>query len=592
MAPNKSLESVNREIYLLNKILSFVVILGILSVCASILLGSMLNPISYLYLLIIIPLFITGAYISSRLKKLRIIKQLKTDWGQPLLPKNRNFQSIKTLFDFSRSEEKPATVIDDQTWEDLNMNEIYSRIDRTLSDPGEAVLYRMLREPLLNSEKLQRRNQIIRAFQNNAEFREEIQFHLVRLGHQFISNDIVTLLWGDPIPIRTLQHVFTLSALMALFSLGVPFIWDSGILIIVPVTMFVINLLIHYISRRNYSEQIYSFPYLLSCIRTARTLSNIDNKDIELYVTKFCESYEELRKILKKARFLLPVNGNHASTPIEIVFEYLNIFFLLEVRSFYASATEINRQKENLQELYLALGELDALQSVASYRAGLSVYTEPEFTEDNVMHLEIEEGWYPLLENPVPASVKFNRNGVIITGSNMAGKSTFLRNIGCNVLLAQTIVTCTALRYQSSFFRIMSSISRTDDVMAGKSFYFIEAERILRTINSLDSNVPTLCIIDELLSGTNSGERLQASDAIIRYMIQQNTLVICATHDMELIERMNGLCDLYHFTGTADETGLKFDHQLKAGPATNQNAIELLEYLGYPKEITDRAKRK
>ena len=172
----------------------------------------------------------------------------------------------------------------------------------------------------------------------------------------------------------------------------------------------------------------------------------------------------------------------------------------------------------------------------------------------------------------------------------MSGKSTFLRNVGSNVLLAQTIATCPASYYRGSLFRVMTSISRTDDVIAGKSFYFVEAERILKAIKSLDNRIPSLCIIDELLSGTNSSERLRASDAIIHYLLRQNALVICATHDLELIDRLNGLCDLYHFTGTADETGLKFDYLLKPGPATTQNAIELLEYLGYPEEIVKQAK--
>jgi DNA mismatch repair ATPase MutS len=103
----------------------------------------------------------------------------------------------------------------------------------------------------------------------------------------------------------------------------------------------------------------------------------------------------------------------------------------------------------------------------------------------------------------------------------------------------------------------------------------VEAERILRTIQSFDVSIPTLCIIDELLSGTNSTERLQASESIIRYLAKQNTLSVIATHDLELAGRLNGTCDFYHFTDNVDETGLKFDYQLKSGIATTRNAIAL-----------------
>jgi DNA mismatch repair ATPase MutS len=173
----------------------------------------------------------------------------------------------------------------------------------------------------------------------------------------------------------------------------------------------------------------------------------------------------------------------------------------------------------------------------------------------------------------------------------MGGKSTFLRTIGNNVLLAQTIATTTTSYYHGSFFRVVTSISRTDDLAAGKSYYYVEAERILKAIQSFNPGVPTLCIIDELLSGTNSVERLQASEAIIQYLTMQNTLAIIATHDLELAERLNGQCDFYHFTGNVDKNGLKFDYLLKPGIATTRNAIALLKYLGYPKEITEKAQQ-
>jgi DNA mismatch repair ATPase MutS len=203
----------------------------------------------------------------------------------------------------------------------------------------------------------------------------------------------------------------------------------------------------------------------------------------------------------------------------------------------------------------------------------------------------VKDAKQPLLNNPVPFSVTIDKNIVLITGSNMGGKSTFLRTIGNNVLLAQTIATTVAAHYDAALFRIVTSISRTDDLVAGKSFYYVEAERILNTINSFSVKIPTLCIIDEMLSGTNSVERLHASKAIIQYLGKQNSLTIIATHDLELAGRLNGTCDFYHFTSSVDENGLKFDYLLKPGIATTRNAIELLKYLGYPKEITENAQQ-
>ncbi len=132
--------------------------------------------------------------------------------------------------------------------------------------------------------------------------------------------------------------------------------------------------------------------------------------------------------------------------------EYINVFFLQEVRSFYATIDEIDKHINVLQDLYLTLGEIDALQSVASYRASLASYAEPEFIEKG-LHLEVRDARQPLLDHAIPASIDFGKKVVLITGSNMGGKSTFLRNIANNVLLAQTIATTVTSHYKGSFFR-------------------------------------------------------------------------------------------------------------------------------------------
>jgi DNA mismatch repair ATPase MutS len=350
--------------------------------------------------------------------------------------------------------------------------------------------------------------------------------------------------------------------------------------------MFLVNLFVHYSTRRQKDLEIISFPYLINCIKAAGDLFASGEVEIQSDTQKLKELYKASRSVIKKARFLIPVNTGAGDPTAGLFLDYINIFFLLEVRAFFNTSYELSRHALELRELYLMLGKLDALQSMACYRASLPVYTEPEFNSSG-LHLEMRDARQPLLDDPVPSSITINKNVVIITGSNMGGKSTFLRTVGTNVLLAQTIVTPSAAFYRGSFYRIITSISRTDDLIAGKSFYFVEAERILRAIRSLDGAMATLCIIDELLSGTNSTERLQASESIIRYLSSRNALAIIATHDLELAGRLNGICDFYHFSGSVDENGLRFDYRLKPGIANSRNAIALLKYLGYPGEIVE-----
>jgi len=536
-------------------------------------------------LLTVIPLLSIALWLSVKIRKLKPVLQVRRDWGCKEVTRDRDFTTIRYLCDFVSKGENSSRFIDDQTWKDLNLDSLFTRIDRTYTDPGSAVLYRILREPLFDKEELAERTRIIRFFQQNRHARERVQVRLARLGRQFVSNDIFTLLWRDSYPSGRKRWLFNGLAAMALASLFLPLIFWSWALLAAPVAMFLINLFVHYSTRRQKDLEIISFPYLINCIKAAGDLFASGEVEIQSDTQKLKELYKASRSVIKKARFLIPVNTGAGDPTAGLFLDYINIFFLLEVRAFFNTSYELSRHALELRELYLMLGKLDALQSVACYRASLPVYTEPEFNSSG-LHLEMRDARQPLLDDPVPSSITINKNAVIITGSNMGGKSTFLRTVGTNVLLAQTIVTPSAAFYRGSFYRIITSISRTDDLIAGKSFYFVEAERILRAIRSLDGAMATLCIIDELLSGTNSTERLQASESIIRYLSGRNTLAVVATHDLELAGRLNGICDFYHFSGSVDENGLRFDYRLKPGIANSRNAIALLKYLGYPGEIT------
>jgi hypothetical protein len=541
-------------------------------------------------LLLIIPVLVIYFYSVKQRRNLNSIAKIRNDWGKEQITKERNIELIRALFDSGSAGEKNRTRIDDQTWKDLNMDQLYARIDRTLTDPGEAVLYKMLREPLLQKDELAGRRLTIRFFQENPEWREKIQLILLNLGHQSNSHDLFNLLWKSQYRGTKKRPWFSVMALLALISLFIPVVFWSGILVVIPLIMFIANVVIHYSVKRRKDRETLSFPYLIVSLKTARALAAINHPALAGCTGKLKNDDATAKNIIKKARTLFPSSQNPPDpmgAMIALFTEYLNIFFLQEVRSFYATIDEIAKDITVLREIYLTIGEIDAWQSIASYRASLSSYSEPEFTEAGI-HLEVREARQPLLAQAVPATIVFDKKVVVITGSNMGGKSTFLRNIGNNVLLAQTIATTHTAFYKGACFRIITSISSTDDLMAGKSFYFVEAERILQTLRSFSPAIPTLCLIDELLAGTNSTERLQASESIIRYLAGQNAFVIIATHDLELAERLNGTCDFYHFSDNVDATGLNFDYQLKPGIATTQNAIALLRYLGYPREITEK----
>ena len=539
-------------------------------------------------LILFLPLYYLGFKKHIAYKEIKNMLKLKKQWGNKIKRK-RKFEDIRKLFDFIKNEGKTyeeKIYIDDQTWQDLNMNEIFADIDHTLSNPGEKILYNILRDPLFNKKEIKRRDKIIKTFQNNSKLREKTGLKLLQLGRRKNSN-LLQLLWGK-IPSPTPYGiVLNLLALTSLCVLGSFYFWGVKSLFLL-VIMMAINAGIRKLFKKKFFDRLpaKTIDYLGSIIQTAEEISSLEVNGIENYKNNLKSLTQEVQKLKSKMYSFIP---KKVKSEADYLFEYINILFLLDVRNFNSSLKEINKNYQNLRKIYLLIGELDALRSVASYRESLDYYSFPKLNRNNKNKLEIKDAYHPLLEEPVANSLKLNNKGMIITGSNMAGKSTFLRTIGLNILMAQTIATCPAKELKGTMFNILTSISRTDNILKGKSFYFSEAERLLQLINSIENNIPSLCIIDELLSGTNSLERFHAAHEILDYLNKNNVLTIAATHDLNLADSLENKYNCYHFNDKVSKKGLNFDYKLKKGTAVNGNAIKLLQYLGYPQEITEKA---
>jgi DNA mismatch repair ATPase MutS len=551
-------------------------------------LGSRINTIYYWGFLILIPLTILNLIIHRKNIYQKVLRQLRDNWGKEQV-RDRNFPEIESWHRYSISaDNKNDVCVDDKTWSDLNMNDLYSKIERTLTNPGECVLYEILRTPLLSDNVLKKRHEIIKLFQTDSQIREQIQMTLLRLGKQ--KGNIVTALLCEELSCsKPHQMLFSFLAVLALISIVVvPFLLgDPGfILIILP--LYIINLLASFRVKAQLQFQLASIRYLGAMIRLAGHIAENNHPQLAEYCKKLKEAAAATEKIARKTYLLFPESAL-SSDVFTIISAHIDNYFLREVRIYYAVLDEIHAHRKQLKLIYQLIGELDALQSTASYLTGFSDYTVPNFTDKELL-LEVKDARHPLLTNPVSNSIKIiQEKGVSITGSNMAGKTTFLRTLGVNALLAQTIYTCFAASYTGSFFKIISLINETDNIIEGKSYYLMEAERLLKIIKSLGKEISTLCIIDEPLAGTNSTERVIASLEILRYLINHNAIVAVATHDLNLANNLEFGFKSYHFTDDVDHNGLKFDYKLKEGIASTSNAIKLLEYLDYPEDIINRA---
>ena len=268
---------------------------------------------------------------------------------------------------------------------------------------------------------------------------------------------------------------------------------------------------------------------------------------------------------------------------LALLLEFIKVFLLLELLTFLTSYHRISAFQEELKQIYGIVGTVDALLSVARTRLEEQVCVADCSSE--FQGIEFEGLRHPLIEGCVGNSLRVDR-GIVLTGTNMSGKSTFLRTLGLNQILATSLGFAFAERYSSGFFQVRTSISTVDDILAGKSRYFAEAERLLELLGlSAETHGKNLLLIDEILAGTNSSDRIPASISILRKMARSGLITIAATHDLEIAKGVQGAYENFHFSEKLGERALLFDYTIKPGIVHQKNAIRILKYLGYPDEI-------
>ena len=249
-------------------------------------------------------------------------------------------------------------------------------------------------------------------------------------------------------------------------------------------------------------------------------------------------------------------------------------------------------RQEALQRGLAALAELEALASLACFAAEqpIACYPEPAAAPG----FEIADGCHPLIapQRVVPNTVRLDpaHRIWIITGSNMAGKSTLLRMVGVNVLLAQIGSAVAAPRMSWSPAPLMSDLQARDNLAEDESYFLAEVRHLRRMILPPADAERLLCLIDEPFRGTNAQDQSAASVAVLEHFRRGEQFVLLATHDRHLTQTADGaLVRNYHFREDLSTDGLVFDYHLYEGPARTRNALRVLEREGYPARIVEEA---
>jgi hypothetical protein len=248
------------------------------------------------------------------------------------------------------------------------------------------------------------------------------------------------------------------------------------------------------------------------------------------------------------------------------------------------------------EEWLEAIGELEALASLATLRALDPTTTMPELTDAGA--LEASGLCHPLLpvDGRVANDVSIGGPGtaLVVTGSNMAGKSTLLRAIGVNVVIALAGGPVSARAMRVPLVRLRASMRIADSLQHGASYFQAELARLRTVIAKADEPPPILFLLDELLRGTNARARHRGARAVVLHLLARRGMGIVATHDIALSEletEMPGVVKNLHFTDVLGPDGeMTFDYVLRPGVVRTSNALRLLAMAGVDVEADDKLK--
>ena len=501
----------------------------------------------------------------------------KTELPPPLLSDAQQDAYFRAL----ATRENEGSLVDDRTWGDLEMDQVFSRLNRHSTPFGAQYLYAMLRQC---RPEIPERNQKIRDLLSaDPRLVRELQ-EALRPGVGKESAEVARLLLG-PEPILPSQYrlFYLASALTLVCPLGLfltPWFLPACLF------LWVLCIVLHCVFRDrllSHTPQLSGLASLLDCVpKLAKALDQTGLPEAGELV-KVAPVCRNVKKHLART-FLKQGAGNDLAL---MAVEYLNVLCLFELSSVCRALVAVNQARPELLQAFKLVGRLDAWQGLTRAISEFPVICTPEASADRGFSLV--DVYHPLLKAPITNSIATDGKSLLFTGTNMAGKTTFIKTLALNALLAQTLGFCLARKAVLPCVRLRTLLQREESVESGQSYFYFEATQLLRIADQTPGK-PVWFVLDELFRGTNALERVAASAAVLTHLARRG-LVMVTTHDHQLIRLLESQFNAYYFSEVVDADGARFDYRLKEGPCPTRNAIQLLELAGYPKEVVQLARK-
>lgn len=492
---------------------------------------------------------------------------------------------------FFRHIDEEDYIVDNITWADLEGDTLFNSMNKCYSSCGEEYLYYWLRRPESKPDKarLSRYNNQIDSLIEDEKKRLDLQIIFATLGKtgKYSVYEYIHLL-SKVKPVNCLLFI----AIWAGYLLIAGSFFINNVLgIVLLISWLVICIGISLTKKKTVEQYISSFEYIVRTVVTADTIIKYNPEGFE-------EETEELKKLRKEIKginsgylsFLKQSNRSGVSDMASGLMSLINNFFLFDLFCFYRMLGLVIDKENVYDKIFALLGKMEAQISVANFKASFEDTCVPEFTEVN--EVSFKDAIHPLIAGCISNSVTMDKC-MLITGSNASGKSTFLRTVLINCLLAETVNLTVSKEFKMKPSLLYSSMSLKDSLSDNESYYMAEINSIKRILNARETGENIICFLDEVLRGTNTVDRVAAASEILRNLTGEGIVTFAATHDIELTYLLENVYDNYYFREEiVEEEGKEdiiFSYKLNSGRSDTRNALFLLKLMGYPPEVVENA---
>jgi DNA mismatch repair ATPase MutS len=471
-------------------------------------------------------------------------------------------------------------------YDDLDIfgrNSLYHVLNRTTTTHGSAQLSNLLKKPILEKEKILNQQDAIKILAIEADKRQLLIAH--GLLHQEKQGNLYSILDWLKIPSRINKNKFLLIIRWAL-------------------PLYNIAALLYYLQTDNYFAL--AIGVIASWLTIGSFAKHINHQHLLIgEKQKILNQYADILKIFgtinPQQSILLKELRNDSAHAHQIINQLsqlsswfdqrlnmvvnilLNSFLVYDIQCIIALENWKEKNSKDFEKYIDCVGNIECLNSLSCFAHNHQRYSYPVILQKE-FSIEATQIAHPLIpENENVAndfSIGKENKLHLLTGSNMSGKTTFLRSIGVNLLLAESGAPVFAKAFSFVPMNILSSIRVSDSLQDHTSYFMAELKRLQQIIHQLQNGEPALVLVDEILRGTNSEDKTFGSEEFVKKLLQYNCLSLFATHDLALSKLENEFPDKvsnYCFESIIQNGELLFDYKLQTGVAKNRNASFLMK---------------